>query len=150
MVMSKARTVSEYLAELPPDRRKVIKEARALVRRHMPKGYKESMAFGMITWAIPLSTYPDTYNKQPLCFVGLAAQKNSNTLYLTGAYSDPKRYAALEAAFKKAGKRFDMGKSCLHFKTLDDLVPEAVGAVIAETPPDLFIRQYERSRPRSK
>ena len=76
MAMSKAATVAEYLAELPADRRKEIAAARALVRKHMPKGYKEAMGYGMITWTIPLSTYTNTYNKQPLCYAALAAQKN--------------------------------------------------------------------------
>ncbi len=63
MAMSKAATVAEYLAELPADRRKEIAAARALVRKHMPKGYKEAMGYGMITWTIPLSTYTNTYNR---------------------------------------------------------------------------------------
>ena len=146
MVMSTAKTVPEYLASLPDDRRKVVSAARALVKRHLPKGYKESMMLGMITWAIPLSKYPDTYNKQPLCYAALAAQKQNTTLYLMSAYGDPKLYAWLKGEFKKAGKRFDMGKSCLHFKTMDDLVPDAVGKVIASTPPEAYIKSYEKAR----
>jgi hypothetical protein len=76
---SKAATVPENLAELPADRRKEIAAARALVRKHMPKGYKET---------IPLSTDGNTFNRQPLCYVALAAQKNCNTLYLMLPYAD--------------------------------------------------------------
>ena len=85
MAMSKAATVPEYLAELPADRRKEIAAARALVRKHMPKGYKEAMGYGMITWTIPLSTYTNTYNKQPLCYAALAAQKNCGSAFDGGA-----------------------------------------------------------------
>lgn len=150
MASSKAATVSEYLAELPADRRKEIAAARALVRKHIPKGYKEAMGYGMITWTIPLSTYPDTYNKQPLCYAALAAQKNFNTLYLMLPYADGLSYKWLAGEFKKAGKRFDMGKSCLHFKAFGDLVPAAIGKVLASTTPAQYIAAYEATRPKSQ
>ena len=89
----------------------------------------------MISYGIPLERYPDTYNKQPLGYAGLAAQKNFNTLYLLGAYSDPKQRKALEDAFKKSGKKMDMGKSCLHFRKADDLPLDAIGEIIGSTPP---------------
>jgi hypothetical protein len=76
-------TVDEYLAELPPERRAVVSGVREMIRRHIPKGYQEMMSFGMIGYGIPLSRYPDTYNKQPLGYVALAAQKNGYSLYLT-------------------------------------------------------------------
>ena len=146
MASSKAATVAAYLAELPPDRRKAIAATRALVRRHMPKGYKEAMGYGMITWTIPLSTYTTTYNTQPLCYAALAAQKHYNTLYLMLPYADGATYRWLAGEFKKAGKTFDMGKSCLHFKTFDDLVPEAVAKVVASTTPAAYIKAYEAIR----
>jgi hypothetical protein len=146
MASSKAATVAAYLAELPADRRKAIAATRALVRKHMPKGYREAMGYGMITWTIPLSTYTNTYNKQPLCYVALAAQKNYNTLHLMLPYADGHTYKWLAGEFKKAGKTFDMGKSCLHFKTFDDLVPDAVAKVVASTTPAAYIKAYEAIR----
>ena len=150
MVPSKARTVKEYLDELPADRRKEIAKVRSVVRKNLPKGYREMMAWGAICYAIPLERYPDTYNKQPLGYAGLAAQKNFNTLYLMGAYGDPKQRKALEDAFKKSGKKMDMGKSCLHFRSADDLPLEAIGKLIASTPPDRMIDMYEAARPKKK
>lgn len=67
MVMSRASTVKDYLAELPEDRRKTIAATRALVRKHLPKGYQEMMLWGMITWVVPQKKLRDTYNGQPLC-----------------------------------------------------------------------------------
>lgn len=148
MATSRASSVDEYLAELPAERRKVVSAARALVRKHLPKGYQEGMAFGMIGWSIPLERYPKTYNKQPLQYVALAAQKNHYALYIMAAYADSAAERALKSAYAKAGKKLDMGKSCLRFKTLDDLVPEAVGEAIATLTPDDFIAVYEKSRQR--
>ena len=121
-------TVAAYLASLPPEKRAVIEEARALVHKHIPKGYAEFMNWGVINWGIPLEEFSNTYNGQPLCYVGLGAKKNYNSLYLMGAYgtsdgmyATPFSQKLLVDAFKKAGKRLDMGKCCLHFKKLDDL-----------------------------
>jgi hypothetical protein len=146
MASSKATTVKAYLAELPPDQRKTIAAARSLVRKHLPKGYKEVMQYGMICWIVPTSKLKETYNGYPLCYSALGAQKNFNTLYLMTAYGSKDQYGWLRNEFKKAGKRFDMGKSCLHFKSIDDLVPEAVGKVIGSVTPDKYVEIYHESR----
>ena len=98
MVSSTASTVSEYLASLPPERRAVIAAVRKLIRRNLPKGYREAMNFGMITYEIPLTRYPETYNGQPLAYAALAAQKNKYSLYLTCACMDEARATRLRDA----------------------------------------------------
>lgn len=148
MVQSKAATVEQYLAELPDERRAAIMQVRDVVRRHMPRGYRETMAFGMIGWGIPLERYPHTYNKQPLGYVALAAQKNYNTLYLMTVYADSKEEQELRAAFARAGKKLDMGKCCIRFKQVDDLELDAIGRTIASTTPEQFIQLYEAARKR--
>ena len=149
MAQSKAKTVKEYLDDLPADRRKEIAKVRSVVRKNLPKGYREAMGFGVICYEIPLERYPDTYNKKPLGYAGLAAQKNFHTLYLMGAYGDPKQRKRLEDAFRASGKRMDMGKSCLHFRNADDLPLDAIGEIIASTPPERMIELYEKARGRS-
>ena len=145
MATSTATSVEEYLAELPPERREVVSKVRELVRRNLPKGYNETMTGGMIGYGVPLSRYPNTYNGQPLGYVALAAQKNYYALYLLGPYMDSEQGKQLADAFKKAGKKMDMGKSCLRFKKLDDLPLDAVGRIIASMPPDDLIAHYERA-----
>ena len=139
-----------WLASLPPEKRAVIEEARALVHKNIPKGYAEFMNWGVINWGIPLDEFPDTYNGQPLCYIGLAAQKNYNSLYLMGVYASNGDYMApfpeklLVEAFKKAGKRLDMGKCCLHFRKLDDLELTSVAQVIAMSTPKEYLAYYKR------
>ena len=146
MVMSKATTVAGYLAELPADRRKTISAVRAVVRKNLPKGYTESIGYGMICYTVPLSTYPQTYNCQPLCYAALAAQKNYCALYLMNVYGDAPTAKAFREGFKKAGKKLDMGKSCVRFKTADDLPLDVIGRTIAATPMKAFIEMFERAR----
>src|SRR3990172_4584978 len=103
MVQSSAPTVAQYLASLPPERRAVMAKVRTAVKRAMPKGYKETMGFGMICWSVPLSVLPDTYNGQALCYAALAAQKRHLALYLMGPYGDSALLAELKAGYKAAG-----------------------------------------------
>jgi len=146
MVMSKAATVGDYLAELPADRRRTISAVRAVVRKNLPKGYKETIGYGMICYTVPLSIYPQTHNCQPLCYAALAAQKNYCALYLMNVYGDAPTAKAFREGFKKAGKKLDMGKSCVRFKTADDLPLDVIGKTIAATPLKAFVEKYEKTR----
>ena len=148
MVSSRATTVAKYLEELPPDRREVVGAMRKLVLDNLPRGYVESMSFGMIGYEIPLEKYPDTYNGWPLAYVSIAAQKNHYAFYLMGVYADSKEEMALRAAFEKAGKKIDLGKSCLRFRRLEDILLPAIGRVIASTTPAQYVALYEKSRNR--
>lgn len=88
MAQSKAETVEEYLAELSPERRSEIATVRKVILDNLPDGYVERMQYGMISYVIPLETYPVTYNKQPLGLASLASQKNYMSLYLMNVYGD--------------------------------------------------------------
>ena len=143
--------VAAYLDSLAAEKRAVIEEARAFVHRHIPKGYAEFMNWGVINWGIPLEEFSETYNGQPLCYVGLGAQKRYNSLYLMGThdssngeYTSPFSQKLLVDAFNKAGKRLDMGKCCLHFRKLDDLELTSVATVIAMSTPNEYIAYYRR------
>ncbi len=146
MVGSAARTVEDYLEELSAGRREVIASVRDLVNRHLPPGYVESMSRGMISWEIPLARYPVTCNKQPLGYVALAAQKHCYSLYLMGMYADSQGEKCLRDAYARAGRKLDLGKCCLRFKKLDDLLRVEVGEIIASTPVEACIAHYEASR----
>ena len=146
MARTKAATVTEYLAALPAERAAVVRSVRQFVRRHLPKGYTEMMSFGAISWVVPERRLPKTYNGQPLCYIALAAQKQSYSLYLMAAYMNPPNLALLKDGFARAGKKLDMGKSCVRFRQLDDLALDAVAAVVASTPMERYAAMYEASR----
>jgi hypothetical protein len=139
MARSAATTVAGYLAELPPERRKVIAAVRKVVRDNLPRGYVEGMGFGMIGYVVPLTRYPTTYNGQPLVYAALAAQKNAYSLYLMCGYAETSVGKALRAGFKAASKKLDMGKSCIRFRTLDDLPLDVIAEAIAAVPVDTYV-----------
>jgi len=146
MASSKATTVNAYLKELPPDRRETISTVRDVVVQHLPKGYEESMVWGMITYGIPLATYPDTYNGSPLSYCGLAMQKRHNALYLMGLYSDTEQERQFRERWTADGHKLDMGKSCLRFTRVDALRLDIVEELVRSTSPDALIAQHERAR----
>lgn len=144
MVQSKAKTIRDYLAELPAGRRDAVSAVRRVILDHLPKGYEEAIEWGMICYQVPLKIYPDTYNGRPLCYASLASQKQYMSLYLMNVYGDPKTLAWFKDAFKKAGKKLDMGKSCVRFKKLDDLPLDIIGQAIARTPLKDYLAAYEK------
>lgn len=146
MAKSNAQTVEEYLEELPEYRREVIEEIRELILEHLPDGYEETINWGMISYEIPLEKYPDTYNNQPLNYLGLAAQENHNSLYLMPVYQDEELQDWLEEEFEKANKKMDMGRSCLRFNMTTDLPLEAIAKIVSHQTPDEFIATYEETR----
>ena len=143
---SDAKTVAEYLSELPEERRNAIETVRALVQENLPPGYEEVMNWGMITYQVPLEVYPDTYNKQPLLYASLASQKNYMTLYLMGIYGAQETAEAFEAAYRATGKRYDVGKSCVRFRKLDDLPLPLIGETIASFQVDDFVSMAKAAR----
>ncbi|HWV57963.1 MAG TPA: DUF1801 domain-containing protein [Longimicrobiales bacterium] len=148
MPASNTASPEDYLEGLPPDRRAAISAVREVILRNLPEGYVESFNWGMLSYEIPLERYPKTYNGKPLGYAALASQKNHMALYLMCAYMDPALMVRLRAGFQRAGKKLDMGKSCLRFRRLEDVPLDVIGKVIASTPPDAYIAKYEEARKR--
>jgi hypothetical protein len=143
---SNVKTPEQYIASLPAERAKMIATMRAFVNKHIPRGYDECLVWGTIGWAIPLSRYPDTHNRQPILYVALSSQKNYCVLYLFGPPESASQLAELKAAFKAAGKKLNMGKCCVNFQSPDDLPLEAIGKLISAISSEKWIEIYEQSR----
>lgn len=142
---SEAASVEEYLTGLPDDRRAAFTAVRAAIRAALPTGIVETMNWGMITYEIPLATYPDTYNGQPLMYAALASQKNHMAVYLQAVYGNEDLRTRFEDAYRASGKKLDMGKSCVRFKKLDDLPLEVVADAIAACSVTQYLTSYEQA-----
>lgn len=147
-MQSPATTPAQYLADLPDDRRPDVEAVLEVVRANLRPGFEETMAFGMISWVVPLSTYPDTYNGAPLGYTGLAMQKRHNALYLMCLYADPAVEEDFRTRWAAGGRRLDMGKSCLRYRKAADLDLELVAEAVGRHDVDGFIELYERARAR--
>ena len=128
------------------ERKKHVAEIRKLVNDHLPAGYEEVVVnANMISWRVPKSVLPETYNGQPFPYVVLGSQKNYMALYMCGVYADPALRTAFEAAYKKTGKKLDMGKSCLRFATPDALPLDLVAETIAKVPLVDYVGGYKKA-----
>ena len=138
--------VQDYLDAVAGDRGDALRTVFESVRGAMPAGFELGMYWGMPGWVVPLERFPTTYNKQPLAYVSLAAQKNYLALYLFGPYADPADDAAFREAWAATGLKLDMGKSCLRFKRLEDVDLGIIADTVAATSVDDFIATYEQMR----
>lgn len=142
MVSAAAQTPQEIIAALPPGRREAISRVRDVIVANLPPGYEEGVQFGMISYHVPLSVFPNTYNRRPLGYLALASQKNYMSLYLNNVYGDRETERWFKERYAASGKRLDMGKSCLRFKRVDDLPLDVIAETVARTPVDRFIAGY--------
>lgn len=145
-MQSKATSVSQYLAELPEDRRTALEAVRQVILKNLDKDFEEGMQYGMIGYYVPHRIHPAGYHcdpKQPLPFAGLASQKNHMSFYILSIYGDPDQEAWFRKEWAKTGKKLDMGKSCIRFKKLDDLPLEVVGAAVRRISAKKYIQQCQ-------
>ncbi len=146
MVSSNAQSVEQYLMELPADRAEDVRAVRKLLLSSLPTGLEETMNWGMISYEVPLAVFPKTYNKQPLMFAALAAQKHHYSIYLSSIYAIDEVRQKFETDYKATGKRFDVGKGCIRFRSLDDLPVEVVANAVASVSMEEFIQTYSSLR----
>jgi hypothetical protein len=144
-MQSNAKTVREYLASLPKDRRTMLEAVRKVILKNLDHGFEEGMTYVMMGYYVPHRLYPAGYHcdpKMPLPFAGLASQKHYMSVYLLT--SDEKNDdRAFRKAWAQTGKKLDMGLCCIRFKKLDDLALDVIGETIARWPLKKYIAFYE-------
>ena len=146
-MQSSATTADQYIAELPQDKMKVMQKLRETIQENLPKGYVETMQYGMISYVVPHSIYPDGYHCKPtdaLPFLSIAAQKNHISFYHMGIYSDPDLLKWFTEEYPNHTKgKLDMGKSCIRFKNAKNIPFELLGKLTTKMSVDEWIAKYE-------
>lgn len=105
----KAKTIEEYLASLPHERRKAIKFLHQFIQRATP-GLKPHFSYNMIGYGNFLyKNYKGEEIQWPI--VSLANQKNYISMYICAVVND--EYIA-EKNKSRLG-RVNVGKSCIRF-----------------------------------
>ena len=153
-MQSTASTVESYLEELPEDRIKPMIKLRSILKKNLPKGFKEGMGYGMIGYVVPHSRYAAGYHadpKMPLPFIGLASQKNYIALYHMGLYADKKMLDWFTKEYKAADiGKLDMGKSCIRFTKPDKIPYDLISQLASKITPEQWIDSYEMYKPIDK
>jgi hypothetical protein len=146
---SKATTPDQYIKELPADRKEAIIKLRDTIIKKLPKGFKETMGYGMLGYVVPHDLYPAGYHcdpKLPLPFAGMASQKNFIAFYHMGIYANPDLLKWFVSEYPKHSKaKLDMGKSCIRFKKAEDIPYKLIGELMGKLKVNDWINLYEKS-----
>jgi hypothetical protein len=122
---------------------------RKIIKKNLPKGFKEAISYGSIGYVVPHTKYPAGYHcdpKLPLPFLSIASQKNFIALYHMGIYADPKLLSWFTAEYSRVTKsRPDMGKSCIRFKKPENIPFELIGELATKMSADDWIKLYEKN-----
>ena len=148
-MQSSATTVDEYLEKIGSEKAAVLFPLIEDVRSVIDDGFEEAMNWGMVSYQVPLSICPKTYNKKPLLYCSLAAQKRHFAIYLMGAYSDSIAHQKIVERYDCLGLKLDMGKCCLRFKNLSGIDREVVKEVVGLYDVDSWIEHYKSCRNRT-
>lgn len=146
-MQSKADTVETYVAAIPEDRKAVMEALRKAIKKNLPKGFEETMNYGMIGYVVPHSLYADGYHcnpKDPLPFMNIASQKNFIAIYHMGMYADPALLQWFTDEYAKRVKgKLDMGKSCVRFKKPENIPVDLIGELAAKMSVKDWVNMYE-------
>lgn len=146
-MQSKAVTPEKYMAELPADRRDAMTKLRDAILKNLPKGFEETMQYGMLSYVVPHSLYPAGYHCKPadaLPFISLASQKNNISFYHMGMYAMPELLQWFTGEYPKQAKgKLDMGKSCVRFKKMDDIPYKLIGDLVKKVKVKDWVDCYE-------
>jgi hypothetical protein len=144
-----AKSVTEYLEQIPENRKPIIEKIRVKINDNLPKGFEEGMNYKMIGYYVPHSIYPDGYHcdpKLPLPFMNIASQKNSINLYHMGIYANKELLDWFVREYPKHCKtKLDMGKSCIRFKKMDQIPYDLIGELASKMTSEEWISIYESS-----
>lgn len=147
-MQSKAITVEEYIDSLPDERKKAIIAIRREILNNLPKGFEETMQYGMISYVVPHKLYPAGYHTNPkdaLPFMSIASQKNHIAVYHMAVYGGALHDWFINAWTKATDKKLDMGKSCIRFRKAEDVPVKLIGELAAKMTPKQWVESYERS-----
>lgn len=146
---SDAKTPSQYLKELPADRKEAVTKLRDVVAKNIPKGFEETMTYGMIGFVVPHSIYPAGYHctpELPLPFLSIASQKNYIALYHMGLYADPSLLKWFTSEYPKhSSAKLDMGKSCIRFKKPEHIPYKLIGELAKKMTVKDCVGFYEKN-----
>jgi uncharacterized protein YdhG (YjbR/CyaY superfamily) len=147
--MTNIKSADDYFEALPEDRKAPMNELRTQIRKNLPAGFTETMAYGMPAYVVPHAGYPAGYHcdpKQPLPFISLASQKGFIALYHMGIYASPELLGWFAEEYKKVLKaKPDMGKSCIRFKKPGQIPFQLIGQLAAKMTVRQWISLYEKN-----
>ena len=142
-------SVKDYINLLESDREKIITQLINVIEQNIPKGFEKVMNYGMPSFVIPHSIYPEGYHCDatlPLPFIGVSNRKSSISLYHMGLYADPELLNWFKSEYPKySNTKLDMGKGCIRFKKFNEIPYELIGILSNKMTVKNWIDIYEQN-----
>ena len=142
-----ATTVDEYLARQSETDRASLMRLRQTIEKNLPRGFEETIVYGMIGYVVPLKTYPSGYHAGkgvPLPFIQLAQQKNYVAIYHMGLTVDAELLAWFRQRWaEKSSVPLDLGKSCIRLPHPERAPLDVLGELARKLTPSDWIARYE-------
>ncbi|MGB3948294.1 MAG: DUF1801 domain-containing protein [Bacteroidia bacterium] len=146
---STATTVEEYINTLPADRKEAVQQLRQTILKNIPKGFTETISYGMIGYVVPHTLYPKGYHcdtSLPLPFINIASQKKFIALYHMGLYSNKELLSWFTGEYPNYSKaKLDMGKSCIRFKKPEQIPYQLIAELTKKITVKEWITTYEQA-----
>ena len=142
-------SIKDYTNSLASDRKTTITQLINVIEQNIPKGFEKVMNYGMPSFVIPHSIYPNGYHCDttlPLPFIGVSNQKSSISLHHMGLYADPELLDWFKSEYlKHSNTKLDMGKSCIRFKKFNEIPYELIGSLSNKMTVNNWIDIYEQN-----
>lgn len=138
---------STYIEQVDEKWRESFGQLVDVVENNLPAGFEESMYYDMVSYVVPLTTYPKGYHvtpNTPLPFISLAAQKRHIAVYHMGIYADRALLSWFQEEYaKRVPTKLNMGKSCIRFTNTKNIPFDLIGELVAKMTPAQWISKYE-------
>ena len=141
--------IKEYINSLEVDRKKIILKLINVIDNNIPRGFEKIMNYGIPSFVVPHSIYPNGYHCDttlPLPFIAISNLKSSISMYHMGLYADSELLNWFKSEYLNYSKaKLNMGKSCLRFKKLNEIPYELIGVLSTKMTVKDWINIYEQN-----
>ncbi|WP_430533985.1 DUF1801 domain-containing protein [Listeria rocourtiae] len=140
-------TIEEYLDDIAPDKKEAFAQLMHVVDINIPEGFEKELQYGMPSYVVPKSRYPDGYHCDPnisLPFFAIAAQKQHISVYHMGLQGNAPLLEWFQAEYPThMTTKLNMGKGCIRFTNPKKIPYKLLGELASKVTVDDWIKQYE-------
>ncbi|MGG5343607.1 DUF1801 domain-containing protein [Enterococcus sp. AZ192] len=138
--------IEEYIVEIEEKWQAAYKALAQTIAENIPEGFVLQMQYGMPTYVVPLSVFPEGYlnrKDEPLPFISLGAQKKHLALYHMGIMGNKELLQWFQEEYKKVvPTKLNMGKSCIRFTNTKTIPYALIGELVSKISMDEWIASY--------
>ncbi|MBC1290284.1 DUF1801 domain-containing protein [Listeria booriae] len=140
-------TIEEYMEDIAPEQKEAFARLMQVVDENIPAGFTKEIQYGMPSYVVPKTRYPDGYHcdtSLSLPFFAIAAQKRHIAVYHMGLSANEPLLSWFQAEYPNhMTTKLNMGKGCIRFTNPKKIPYELIGELASKVTVDEWIHQYE-------